>query len=230
MFKPEDVERACRIVEMLDIPEEFGSHEDSDETNDDISEQLEDIINGDYFVSNGISKLVIIVDDLPFVIKIPFNGRWTWNDDCDEGYEDEYFYEFTQSDENFGNNYCHCELEKTREIKEEGFGYFVPDMMYLCTVCGKDVYIQEKVTPICECRRKINPSANSLERAKKVRAPFIESWIALVIDTYGEDALNDFVKWVHMYDNEILSDMHSGNYGIDLNGYPKLLDISGFRD
>ena len=229
MFKLEDVERARRIVEMLDIPKEFGSHEDSDETNDEISEQLEDVINGDYFVSNGVSKLVIIVDDLPFVIKIPFNGRWVYNDD-EEGYEDEYFYEFTQADDMFGNNYCYCELEKTREVEEVGFGYFVPDMMYLCTVCGRDIYIQEKVTPICECRGKISPSADSLERAKKVRSPFTDNWIALVIDLYGENALNEFMQWARMYDNEILSDMHSGNYGIDMNGYPKLLDLSGFRD
>ena len=224
-FRTEDLEQARRIVRALNIPKKFGAHDDSDDTADDISMQLEDVLEGDYFVSNGVSKLVIIADIFPFVIKIPFNGHWEY-----DGYEEEdYFCEFNQAGGRFWNDYCALELELTRKVKDSGFGRFVPDMMYLCTVCGRDVYVQEKVRPMCETYG-VSPSAGSYEKARKTQSPFSPVWLGFVFDLYGENVYQCFMQWAHAKCDAILSDMHTGNYGFDMEGHPVLFDISGFWD
>lgn len=236
MFDVKDIERARGIVSNLDLPEEFGSYENDDEfTNELIIGQLEDVIDGDFSVTNGASKLVIIIDDLPFVIKIPFNGHWYWEDsydDDEDGYEGNYFCYFSLANGAYGecDDYCGVELNATRAVEEAGFGYFVPGMMYLTTVCGHNIYVQEKVKPLCECRRSITPSHESLEKANKTRAPFVDEWLALVFDKYGEEAYKNFMDWAYECEPDVISDCHSGNYGIDMNGNPVLFDISGFRD
>lgn len=228
MFKIEDVEKARKIVRCIDIPNEFGADSCSEYDTTEMEEQISEMVGGDFFITNGISKLVIVVEDLPFVIKIPFNGRWDLDEDSE--YDGDVFYEFNEACEYSKDDYCACELEKTRIINDEGFGYFVPKMMYLCTWCGRDVYIQEKVKSMCDCHEKITTNADSLAKAKKVHAPFNSTWIALVFDTYGEEAFNDFMLWARECEPDIISDMHWGNYGLTLDGKPVMFDISGFRD
>lgn len=221
-FKDEDLDEARRIVSNLDLPSEFGTDGDLDMS--DLEMQLEDIIDGDYFVSCGISKAVIIVDDLPFVIKIPFNGRW--EDGDDEG--DKYFIEFFQACGDSCFDYCGDELNKTHFIQNNGFGCFVPNMMYLSTVDGFPIYVQEKVIPKNESREK-NPSLDSLEKAKEENYWDLE-WAAIAIDLYGFEFFHNFVQWANKYCKDMMLDMHCGNYGYDMGGRPVILDISGFRD
>ena len=170
--------------------------------------------------------MVIVVDSLPFVIKIPFNGRWEedWNE------EDElYFYEFENACDDDCTDYCLDELEKTASIQEEGYGYFVPDMMGIGRFCGREIYIQEKVKPLCECSR-LQTTEDSLNKAQRQRNVFRNDWIARVFDLYGENTWNEFLEFVRTWEPEVLSDMHSGNYGVTLDGAPVLFDLAGFRD
>lgn len=224
-FKDEDLDEARRIVSNLDLPSEFGTDGDLDMS--DLEMQLEDVIDGDYFVSCGISKAVIIVDYLPFVIKIPFNGRWEtdWSDDSEDG---KYFVEFDQANASSCFDYCEDELNKTHLIQDNGFGCFVPNMMYLSTVCGFNTYVQEKVIPKNESKDK-NPSAGSLEKAKE-EDYWDLVWAATAIDLYGFNFFHNFMDWAYSNCRDTMLDLHYGNYGYDMSGRPVILDVSGFRD
>ena len=224
-FKEQDLAEARRIVSQLHLPAQFGTDDDMDMS--DLEEQLEDVINGDYFVSCGISKAVIIVDDLPFVIKIPFNGRWSeeWNGD---EYE-ECFIDFTEASAAEPSNYCCDELLKTIFIQNNGFECFVPNMMYLSTVCGFDVYVQEKVIPCCEERNEHKPSEGSLAKAKEEKYWDLV-WAATAIDMYGLEFFHNFMDWAYKNCADMMRDLHNANYGYDMSGRPVILDVSGFRD
>ena len=224
-FDINQIEEARQIVKDLQFPEEFGS---IDDVNIDSMLNTED----DYTIDSGVSKLVINIDKFPFVIKIPFRGQWL---EMDSDYDDEDtelnfcpFYgamPYGQCD-----NYCADELQKTRAVQEAGFGEFVPEMMYLCTVDGLDIFIQEKVKEQFCSRNSIHPTEDSLKRAVRMRSSFESEWLALVIDCYGEDEWDAFSEWVKSEEPEIFSDCHTGNYGIRMDGTPVIFDISGFRD
>ena len=230
-FKLQDLVEAQRIVSQLHIPSEFGVDDDLDMT--DIEEQLGDIIDGDYFVSCGVSKAVIIIDDLPFVIKIPFNGRWVCDyyseEDEDENEDERFFIEFTEANKVSPSDYCADERDKTWLIQNNGFGCFVPDMMYLCTVCSFDVYVQEKVIPCNENRKDMKPSADSLEKAEEGNY-WDTTWAAIAIDMYGLEFFNKFLDWARKNCKDMMLDLHKANYGYDMSGRPVIFDISGFRD
>lgn len=230
-FKDEDLDEARYIVSRIKLPSNFGVDDDLDMS--DLEMQLEDVVNGDYFVSCGVSKAVIIVDYLPFVIKIPFNGHWyaNWIDEYeseDDTYN-KYFCEFYQANELFPTDYCYDEMIKTTFIQENGFGCFVPKMMLLSNVCGYNVYVQEKVIPSNDNCKDIKPSIGSLEKAKEKKYWDID-WAATAIDLYGFDFFNKFMDWVYINCKDMMLDLHRGNYGYNLDGCPVFLDISGFRD
>lgn len=228
MFQVEDIERARKIISVLKLPECFGCDE---YTEDLIGEQIAEVVDNDFYVSCGVSKAVIVVDSLPFVIKIPFNGTWEDydydddNDSCDEPC----FSFFELASDYSPSNYCEDEFEKTEHVEEAGFGVLVPEMMYLGKVEGASVFIQEKVTPLCEHRR-LTPSKDSLNKAEKYLLPFTKEWIGLVIDFYGEDFWRSFLKWANEWEPDILTDMHTSNYGLNKDGRPVMFDISGFRN
>ena len=183
------------------------------------------VICEDFYVTSGATKLVIVVDSLPFVIKIPFDGYTFWDE-----YSEEYiFSEFTEANENFYNDYCYDELEKIEHIIAYGYGCLVPQTECIGIFNGHYIYLQEKVQPMCECR-KVNASEESLKKAEKDTTAFCSNWIAKVFDFYGEEFWNQFITWVEETDLDIFSDCHTGNYGISMDGRPMMFDISGFRD
>ena len=228
-FKAEDLEKARKIVSVLDLPEQFGCDDGGFDTYF-IESQIEDVVDGDFFVSNGVTKVVIIVDDLPFVIKIPFNGQcervWIDEYNCDDGT----WYPFYRAGGKSRWDYCETEFEYTVAIQNEGYEMFIPDMMYLCNVDGYNVYVQEKVLPLCENRNTYGATDASLEKAKNCKRYFDIEWSARAIDIYGFDAFVEFCEWAEDELPQMMEDMHSGNYGYRENGDPILLDLSGFCD
>lgn len=225
MFQLEDIERARRIVSVLDLPAKIG---EDDEIEGIMESQLEGAgIDGDYYVTSGISKAVIVIENLPFVIKTPFSGYWG---DFEEDGCDVPFYHFSEANEIFPDDYCFDELQKTQRVEEEGFGMFVPHMEFLCESNGRPFYIQGKARQAIDFRNKMNPSGDSMQKAKNYSLAFIKEWVALAIDFYGEEIWNSFIQWATENEPSVLSDMHGANYGLDMEGRPVMFDISGFRD
>lgn len=224
MFRPEDIELARQLVSVLDLPEDMG---EDDEIEYVIERQLESIVEGDFYVTSGVSKVAIVIEDLPFVIKIPFNGYW------EEFYDDENdipFHHFSEANEICPDDYCFDELQKTQHVEEEGYGMFVPHMQFLCNSHGVPYYIQGKARQMLGCRDAMKPTGDSMQKAKNYSLAFIKEWIALVIDFYGEELWNNFIQWATENEPSVLSDMHGANYGLDMEGRPVMFDISGFRD
>ena len=223
MFKPEDIEFAKAVVNSIKFPEEFGSY---DECEYEYEQQLMGVINEDFYVMAGVSKLVIIVESLPFVIKIPFDGSIHWNQ-----FSEEYvFNEFMEANETYCSDYCYDELEKIHHLAAYGYECFVPETECIGICNGHYIYLQEKVLPRVECK-KIEASEESLKKAhESYTTAFSDDWLAKVFDLYGESFWDRFVEWVRDSDLDIFSDCHSGNYGISMDGRPMMFDISGFRD
>lgn len=236
MFTDGMIAIATNIVKNLDLPRNFGCDEGSGEfDNSYIANQLWKLPI-DIQVENGISKLVLIPEDMPFVIKIPFNGMhhydYVYNeeeDDYEEG--DYYFYEFQVHPD-----YCNFEMELVQQAQDRGFEQFVLD-----TICfyvdknGRNYYLQEKATP---SRYSYGmPPREISEHSKEVAASMSkaycrcdEKWRASVVECYGENMWIMFVDWNAMNGLGILDDMHGGNYGYREDGTPVLIDISGFDD
>lgn len=234
MFNPKDIEKAIYYAQHLHIPDDFGDADDGIESLD-VDYLARDLVNAgcpSFHLFHGVSKAVIEIEELPFVIKIPFNGMWYYDWEKDDG-ESNIFSDFYYACESDPSNYCQDELEQTQLIKETRYDQIVPEMQFLVEVCGRPVYIQEKVKPFEEGVGLSKPSKNSMEVAKsfsrtyKIADP---KWLAAIVEFYGEDYWPKFCSWVWSSGNEILEDLHKGNYGYRYDGTPVIFDISGFRD
>lgn len=237
MFTNGMITLARNLVQQLDIPEEFGCDQDSGEFDDVLLyDQLYKLLPGQFEIDNGISKAVIMVQDMPFVIKIPFNGMhwrdYEYNEEEDDYEEvDHQFYPFRVHED-----YCDFEMELVETAQERGFEQFVLD-----TICiyedkhGRKYYMQERAVPSRRYYGK-TPTAiseHSYEVAASMSKGYCrcdENWRAAVVEYYGEAMWITFVDWNAMNGLGILDDMHGGNYGYREDGTPVLIDISGFDD
>lgn len=227
MFSEKEIRVALRIVRNLKIPEQFGAHDyDNSEIESAIAIQLPSCIKAS--VESGVSKVVIVPRNLPFVIKIPFNGQFLWDDDDDE---EEHFYPYHSAGPDGSYDYCARELKLIERAEYFGWGFMVPHAEYLTYICDRPVYIQEKV----RCGARGQTSENSLERARKIDRYYKygpEEWRAAVIEKYGEAIWRSFVDWCRSApeDYSMLDDLHSANVGIAYDGRPVILDVGGFSD
>lgn len=225
MFSKKEIRVAMRIVRDLEIPEQFGLHDyDHDEVEDIIADQLPSCVKAN--VESGISKIVIVPQNLPFVIKIPFNGQFLWDDE-----DEEYFSPYYNARPDGSYDYCARELALIERAEYFGWGFMVPHAEYLTHVCGRPVYIQEKV----RCGAHGQTSENSLKCAQQMDMYYkygpVE-WRAAVIEKYGEPIWHSFVDWCNSAteDYSILDDLHCANVGIAYDGRPVILDVGGFSD
>ena len=238
MLTFEDFDVATGIVKQLNIPERFGYNIDDDHFySEELQEQLDKINICPCCIDSGITKAVIIPDNYNFVIKIPFNGYWYYSfkdEDDDEG--EETFESFYRAEAPDNTDYCWDELIKILDAQEAGFGELFPQTALLFEQSGMRFYIQEKVRTSRQF--KSTPSAESMERASTIDNKFKkcdQTWRATVFDVYGEGYWKSFINWD--YNNTLqndtssmLSDMHRGNYGYNMEGAPVILDVAGYRE
>ena len=67
MLTIKDIENARWIMSNLELPEEFGGSEDFDVA--EYEDKFSSCIQNDFYISCGVSKMVIVFDDLPFVME-----------------------------------------------------------------------------------------------------------------------------------------------------------------
>jgi len=237
-----DLEKVKLIADCIHVPEEFGINETSDDFGigyDLLYDQMMDARKiydfGKFEIYNGATKAAIVIEDLDYVIKVPFTGMW-----FEEKFYDEEKDEYTYSDPifekfygpaNYGlDNYCEMELERINNAVYEGFGDIVA-----YTVPYYGVILQEKITPFKDTLKetRATPSEKSKNFVSTLDDSYklvSEEWIGLTADLYGDEYWKDFVDWVNREGNGILDDMYGANYGYRLDGSPVLFDISGFED
>lgn len=203
-----------------------------------------------YDYDTGASKLVLLIEDFDYVVKIPFFGSFCedcerYNEETDEyEYIEDYFsYEYGGGVD--GNDYCALEEEKYEEIDQYIYGMgeeyevlknFFAKTEYLCSLGGIPAYIQPK----CDSFFNNSPSNKSREDARDLKArlsqassknpddfsPFNIRFMADILDRWGADimdALDTLIDELH------ITDLHSGNIGY-YNGYPVIYDYSGFEN
>lgn len=175
------IEEIEKMFYNLDIPQEFGGNidaEDYDWLYDWCDSTVKKHLAIPHSYEHGISKLVFIFPDCDWVVKIPFNGYYTaiWNDE-EEKYDNETWNYFKNAMDSW--DYCNVELEKYEQLQSLGLECFLAETRYLCSDQDNyPIYIQEKVIPHVNDKKKRTPTKKSLELIKG-KYYFDATWVAL---------------------------------------------------
>ena len=237
MFSEKEISIAREIAQSINLPVHFGPDEsDGYYEPSTIYRQLISFEEkyGEIDMRNGISKLTIIFSKLPFVIKIPFNGLWyydeVYNEETEEYEEGENnFCYFTCARSTYNDDYCEMEMDTLNDMIHFGYGALAAEEICIGEINYHNFYIQEKVRTGSSPKSK--PSEDSLKRAENMDNYYricSNEWRAVVIELYGEDYWTRFVDWAASNCGWVLDDMHGGNYGYRMDGTPVMFDVSGF--
>lgn len=176
-------------------------------------------------IKNGLSKLVLVFNDLDFVIKIPFigdegsfvNSQQSLLNENDKDYN---FYDWDYC----GTEYLIYQIAKIFEI-EKMFLETKP----LDIINGLPVYIQEKA--IVGKSQMIQPSEKSKQKyselLNKGEIPYYDV-IQSFIEYYGDLIIDKFTKFLERVN---IRDLHSGNIGVSrIDQRPVMFDYSGYYE
>ena len=185
-----------------------------------------------YHYEYGATKLVIMLPDCDFVIKIPFSGSYQeFYQDKTDDYEEEYV-EFENADfETCEWDYCKTEVNRYNLAKNAGIEKYFAKTEYIGMVNNYPIYIQQKAEIFSEVKdlNSYSEEKKSSTREKCDKEDlwcFNECWLSDLLDYCGDRIFSLFMSFLK--DNEI-DDLHSSNIGyIDEN--PVLVDYSGFND
>lgn len=234
------------LVNVLPATDKFGT-EDGDTY--EMPHTVSNAMSEEYpemKVFSGISKLCVVVPELPFVVKIPYTGIWEYYQDCDDCCgnceectldeccnEREGEYHFSE----FFYDYCDKEIrdyEEAIEICPEAAEILVPTEYYT-SLNGHKFYLQEKVD-VYHHDEEITKHPVYRKRAKLVDEYYRKKnyyinnqWSVKAIQFFGAQKFFDFVAKLYYVEN-IFGDLHSGNLGYRLNGAPCILDFAGFNN
>lgn len=174
----------------------------------------------------GASKCVIISDDLPYVIKIPFNGFWDWEEKqdipffgaaCDDGWD-----------------YCEAEENRFHLAEEFHFQKYLAKTEFVhITKNGIRIYTQPKCI---SGLRRIKPgtlkfyktieSKYQENRKEKTTIPIYDiNWVITFVNLYGYEELERFFDF--LIENDWDDDLSSDNVGY-INDKPVLIDYCGY--
>ena len=232
------------LANVLPAGEEFGT-EDGDTYG--ITYIVSNAMSEEYpemKAFSGISKLCVVVPELPFVVKIPYTGTWEYYPDCDDccGNCEECTPEVCCNDREgeyhfseYSYDYCEKEIgdyEAAIEICPEAAELLVPTEYYT-SLNGHKFYLQEKVD-VYHYDGEITEHPVYRKRAKLVdeyyrkKSYYINNqWSVKAIQFFGAPKFFDFVAKLYDVEN-IFRDLHSENIGYRFNGAPCILDFAGF--
>lgn len=249
MTKKEEIllnELIGKIIDLAPEYEHFGT-EDGDTDED----HLPIYFDSDFFdkfkdarIASGISKMVIILPELPFVVKIPYAGIYAYD------YEDEYeeydchnrYGDYDEEGEGhfkfFRYDYCAKEIddyERAVNACPEAENFLLPSEFYT-EINGYKFYLQEKVkgyNSIIEddLDAKTSRRRTLVDKLLHKKDIYLNStWGALAISFFGTKKFMSFVDTLYVSQHSIFADLHCGNLGIRANGAPCILDFADFCD
>lgn len=233
-----------KILEAIfPLPDNFGVIllEDEEATlPNDIFNELQNslwAIDPDINICYGLSKLVITSFQLGnIVIKIPFNGFFSWKYDVNEydDFDNLLWNPFRWASGSDHSDYCLTEYEKYRKLKTYGLDCFVAKVMFYKEMCGVRIFLQEKIIPKNNLYYTKKPSKKSQDLANKWydegKFYLDTEWIANCLDKYGKSKVERFLYYCANIDLDILEDAHNGNFGYRNNETPVILDYSNYLD
>ena len=215
-------------LRKLWVPENFGVYEcDCDILSPDTQRFQDEILdlarkmNIRVQIAYGVSQYVIILPDKT-VIKIPFQGFYYGDPYEGEGEEDSF--------ENFDNNYSEVAVNVYQDAIYKGISKMFSKIEKIGFFAnGHPIYKQEYAESLFS--KEIKVKEDSLTRAKEIGddryLPFNTDWIALVIEKYGKEEVDDLMDFI---EDEQLGDFHQGNYGFTAAGDPVVFDYSDFNE
>lgn len=200
----------------------------------------------DWTYDSGVSKGVLIFDELDYVIKIPFYCEWyegdgyyndddEWVQEVEEG-PSEYPFSGIQV-EGFvhENPWDYCETEAFRYIAAErnGVEEHFAKTWFLGNVQNWPIYAQVRACMYRSedsrtARSQRNYSDQERESAKNIKKAthfYVEDeWLMDFLAYWGQERLLAFIKFC---DEWFIDDLHPGNLGY-VCGVPCLVDYSSF--
>lgn len=159
-------------------------------------------------VNSGCTKLVFLSDKCPnWVIKVPYGSK----------------------------DYCAIEATHYQKALEEEVSCYFAATYFLCESAGVSFYIQERVQ-------------DSIDEIESIFYEYMEKQIprenyedeehwsdavsSAVCEIYEDEAIsalfpgmNDIMDFVIRH---CINDLHSANFGFNANGYPVIIDFSGY--
>ena len=209
--------KLVKYIEEYDF-NDFFSYYDADDFIDYLYYASSEFYNQNWSCKYGSTKLVIIMNDEDYVIKIPFHG------------EDKYeYYEGAPCTVDFWD-YCQAEEERYENAPVVIKSRLAKTQLIYETKNGIRLYSQPK----CSIARNAHCATKSKKTAKffydwwgrDSLLPITHvNWLNTYIDCYGLDSLKAFFKAIIQEDwNDDLRDVNIGF----LNGRPVLVDYSSF--
>ena len=197
---------------------------------------------GEWVWDAGVSKVVLIFSNLPFVIKIPFIGEEievdTWDEE-NECYTDEYSYEFypftlEQAPDRVCDRYAYdhwdyCDIEVDRYFlaSDNNLKECFAKTELLGFAQNHPIYIQERAIMFNQSEESKH-SDEEYTKASNLRQEhgfYINiHWVMDFIFYYGEKMFKALADFCEKYDIE---DLHDGNIGY-IGGRPCLVDYSSY--
>ena len=184
--------------------------------------------NLDYTYESGATKVVLIIENLDYVIKIPFHGRieYAYSEDEEDVFEE--FSGATAGDSNCWD-YCKEEVFYYQKAKEKNVEKFFLETSILgYSNDDYPIYIQPKAR-IFNYYKSKSLSAEEQIITNRLRSKcetwFSVRWIRDAINWYGEAEVEKLLKFIS---NQEINDLHSGNLGY-LNDRPVIVDYAGYN-
>lgn len=212
------------------VPEKFGWDEyDTDKENTAIvSEALKDakVAGGTYC---GATKAVAVISGCSSVLKVPYSGKW----DYDESVDCDYFTRFRGADnsEDHGWDYCLTEYEVYEAAKKNGLDIFFPKTEIMGECKSGTIIKQEKVLEFYEYCPIFKDETIEFVDSDIRYFGFADSrWVAAAIERYGKTMIDKLIDFLEDYFPIVTEDLHNGNIGFRKNGDPIILDFSGWNE
>lgn len=212
------------------VPEKFGWDEyNTDKENTAIvSEALKDanVAGGTYC---GATKAVAVISGCSSVLKVPYSGKW----DYDESVDCDYFTRFRGADnsEDHGWDYCLTEYEVYEAAKENGLDIFFPKTEIMGECKSGTIIKQEKVLDFYEyCPVSEDETIEFVNSDIKYYCFADSLWVAAAIERYGKAMVDKLIDFLENNFPIVIEDLHNGNIGFRKNGEPIILDFSGWNE
>lgn len=212
------------------VPEKFGWDEyDTEEQNTVVvSEALRDarVAGGAY---RGATKVVAVISGCSSVLKVPYSGKW----DYDESIDHDYFTKFKGADnsEDHGWDYCLTEYEVYEAAKENGLDIFFPKTEIMGECESGTIIKQERVLDFYEyCPVSEDETIEFVNSDIKYCCFADSQWVAAAIERYGLAMVNKLIDFLENNFPIVAEDLHHGNIGFRENGDPVILDFSGWNE
>ena len=168
--------------------------------------EAEELEKKGIYCTNGLTKGVLVFDELDWVVKIPFHVGFSRPD----------------------TNYCEREQFVYEQAKKRGVAEIFAESYFLMDFCGRPIYIMKKVE---DNEEKVSTDlynkgiSEGYEEEDFENMESEEQVEELFYYYYEEDFLQEYFAFCEDYE---VNDVHTSNIGYDENDKPVVIDYSGY--